>query len=84
MAEIIGTFGNDSLNGTGDPDSIFGLGGDDQLIGLGGDDLLTGGGDDVSSMAAWAPTCSAAMPAAIGCSDGAARTFSRAVTATTS
>ena len=43
---IVGTIGNDSLNGTGDattPDYILGLGGNDTLSGLGGHDTLVGG-----------------------------------------
>ncbi|MGR6775926.1 Calx-beta domain-containing protein [Sphaerotilus sulfidivorans] len=43
---IVGTIGNDSLNGTGDattPDYILGLGGNDTLSGLGGSDTLVGG-----------------------------------------
>ncbi|GAB1434362.1 hypothetical protein MASR2M32_05730 [Sphaerotilus sulfidivorans] len=43
---IVGTIGNDSLNGTGDattPDYILGLSGNDTLSGLGGSDTLVGG-----------------------------------------
>jgi len=47
MANIIGTAGNDLIDGTNDDDFIEGLGGDDQLNGLGGNDFLIGGeGDD--------------------------------------
>ncbi|NER24241.1 MAG: calcium-binding protein [Symploca sp. SIO1C2] len=41
--EIVGTSGNDFLNGTGDDERIKGLGGDDQINGNGGHDILLGG-----------------------------------------
>lgn len=45
--EIIGTAGNDLLEGTEEPDRIRGLGGNDELFGLEGADVLEGGdGDD--------------------------------------
>jgi Ca2+-binding RTX toxin-like protein len=40
---IVGTAGNDSLNGTLGADQIFGLGGNDSLLGNAGSDLLDGG-----------------------------------------
>ncbi|HEX8528142.1 calcium-binding protein [Allosphingosinicella sp.] len=43
MAVILGTSGNDNLNGTPDNDGIFGFEGDDSLNGLGGNDQLNGG-----------------------------------------
>jgi len=47
MAFIIGTFGNDDLDGTDGADIILGLAGNDLIVGRGGDDLiLAGSGDD--------------------------------------
>jgi Ca2+-binding RTX toxin-like protein len=43
IAPILGTAGNDVLNGTPNPDNIQGLAGDDILNGLASDDLLLGG-----------------------------------------
>jgi Ca2+-binding RTX toxin-like protein len=40
---ILGTHGNDVLEGTGGDDVIVGLGGNDTIRGFGGDDLLCGG-----------------------------------------
>ena len=40
---IVGTTGNDTLNGTAGNDLILGLGGNDTLNGLGGNDILVGG-----------------------------------------
>jgi Ca2+-binding RTX toxin-like protein len=40
---VIGTSGNNLLNGTANGDTIYGLGGDDTLNGLGGNDVLYGG-----------------------------------------
>ncbi|OZA34127.1 MAG: hypothetical protein B7X92_10655 [Novosphingobium sp. 17-62-9] len=46
--DVLGTNGNDILNGTEDAELIQGLEGDDQLNGLGGDDQLDGGlGGDI-------------------------------------
>lgn len=42
MAPIIGTPGNDVVNGTEDDDVIAGLGGDDTIYGLGGNDTIYG------------------------------------------
>ena len=48
MADIYGTSGNDTLNGTSDNDNIFGLGGNDLLSGNDGHDTLLGGtGNDI-------------------------------------
>lgn len=48
FAEILGTPGNDNLNGTGVDERINGLEGNDQINGNGGNDtLLGGGGDDI-------------------------------------
>lgn len=48
MAYVLGTTGDDDLDGTGADDLIEGLDGDDILDGLGGDDELLGGeGDDI-------------------------------------
>jgi hypothetical protein len=48
-AEINGTAGDDTLNGTPRPDLIFGYGGNDTINGLGGLDELWGGpGSDVA------------------------------------
>ncbi|NET55178.1 MAG: calcium-binding protein [Symploca sp. SIO2E6] len=41
--EILGTSGNDQLNGTGDDERIKGFAGNDQINGNGGNDLLLGG-----------------------------------------
>ncbi len=43
MADIFGTNGIDTLNGTAQDDRIYGLDGDDKLYGLGGNDELYGG-----------------------------------------
>lgn len=40
---IIGTDGNDTLNGTKGPDVIAGMGGNDTISGGGGDDVICGG-----------------------------------------
>ncbi|GGA55495.1 calcium-binding protein [Okeania sp. KiyG1] len=48
MAEINGTPGDDTLNGTNDQDTITGRGGDDTIDGGGGRDTINGnGGDDI-------------------------------------
>ena len=48
MATIIGTNGNNILNGTASTDTIIGLAGNDQLLANGGNDRLNGGvGNDV-------------------------------------
>jgi len=48
LAAIIGTGGDDVLNGTPRPDVIHGLGGDDTINGLGGNDIICGGpGNDM-------------------------------------
>ncbi len=45
---IMGTLGNDVLDGSANDDRLFGLEGDDQLNGLGGNDALDGGaGNDI-------------------------------------
>ena len=50
MAHIVGTSGNDNLNGAGEDDLIEGFGGNDFLGGADGDDTLLGGdGDDILS-----------------------------------
>jgi hypothetical protein len=50
-ATIVGTNGDDSLNGTAGPDVIVGLKGDDSINGLEGDDAICGGkGDDDALM----------------------------------
>ncbi|NES82964.1 MAG: calcium-binding protein [Moorea sp. SIO2B7] len=41
--EILGTSGNDQLNGTGDDERIKGFAGNDQINGNGGHDILLGG-----------------------------------------
>jgi Ca2+-binding RTX toxin-like protein len=47
-ANIVGTAGNDTLNGSANADQIFGLGGNDTLNGRAGNDILFGGeGNDV-------------------------------------
>ena len=47
MAIKIGTFGDDTVNGTAANDYLFGLGGDDTVYGRGGNDIIHGGaGDD--------------------------------------
>jgi hypothetical protein len=48
-ATIVGTPGDDILEGTDEPDVIAGLGGKDVIRGFGGDDLLCGGlgGDNI-------------------------------------
>lgn len=47
-ATIVGTNGNDSIDGTKLPDVIASLGGDDRVHALAGDDLICGGdGNDV-------------------------------------
>jgi Ca2+-binding RTX toxin-like protein len=43
-ATIVGTGGNDKINGTGGRDVIVGVGGHDRINGRGGDDLMCGGG----------------------------------------
>lgn len=43
ICTIIGSGGNDILNGTPDDDVLCGLGGNDILIGYGGDDIFFGG-----------------------------------------
>jgi Ca2+-binding RTX toxin-like protein len=48
MADILGTSGNDILNGTGDADIIQGLGGNDTIDGGDGNDTIYGGlGTDI-------------------------------------
>ncbi|HEY9767992.1 MAG TPA: hypothetical protein V6C71_05715 [Coleofasciculaceae cyanobacterium] len=48
MTNLIGTVGNDTLNGGAENDTIEGLFGDDVLFGFGGNDSLTGGaGNDI-------------------------------------
>ena len=48
MANIVGTSGNDTLNGTPDSDSINGLAGNDTLDGQAGNDTVVGGvGNDM-------------------------------------
>ena len=48
LATIVGTEGDDVINGTAVADVIAGLGGDDVISGLGGDDIICGGnGKDV-------------------------------------
>ncbi|MGK9235508.1 hypothetical protein KXS07_27920 [Inquilinus limosus] len=71
--ELMGTAGDDLLEGAAAAERIDGLDGNDQLIGHGGDDILMGGGgNDVlrggagggtSSTAAQASTSSAIIPA---------------------
>ena len=47
-ATILGTAGDDVINGTNDPDVIVGLGGDDTINGGNGDDIICGyGGDNI-------------------------------------
>jgi Ca2+-binding RTX toxin-like protein len=41
--DIVGTPGDDLLNGTPEPDHIQGLGGHDEILGREGDDVLDGG-----------------------------------------
>jgi len=43
MPDIIGTNGNDFLQGTADADAIYGFDGNDGIIGWGGDDTIYGG-----------------------------------------
>ncbi len=43
MSTILGTNGDDVLNGTRDTDEILGGGGDDQISGKAGDDIIFGG-----------------------------------------
>src|SRR6266571_2119516 len=46
-ATIVGTPGDDTLDGTDGPDVMVGLGGNDTLNGMGGADVICGGlGDD--------------------------------------
>ncbi len=40
MATIIGTTGNETLNGTGDADTILAFGGQDQILAGNGDDFI--------------------------------------------
>lgn len=50
VCTVVGTIGNDVLQGTEGPDVICGLAGNDVLVGLGSDDALLGGpGRDVIS-----------------------------------
>ena len=65
---IVGTAGNDTLNGTALDDLILGLAGNDTLNGLGGNDILVGGtGNDTLNGGAGDDTYS------FGLSDGADR-----------
>ena len=73
-SNIVGTPGDDELTGGREPDTFFGLGGDDEFQGsLGRDDACGGGGGD-HLIGGPGPTSSPEV---------AARTSSRARTATT-
>lgn len=52
-ATIVGTDGNDDLQGTSGPDVIVGLGGNDTISGFGGNDVICGGGGSDTINGGW-------------------------------